>query len=102
MNKALDSSSSIYQNTHLKAQERILDICLQEKATQYINPIGGLELYDKDFFEAKNIKMNFIQSNPIEYKQYKNEFVPWLSMIDVLMFNSKEQIKEFLDNYELV
>ncbi len=96
------SSSSIYQNTHLKAQERILDICLQEKATQYINPIGGLELYDKDFFEAKNIKMNFIQSNPIEYKQYKNEFVPWLSMIDVLMFNSKEQIKEFLDNYELV
>jgi WbqC-like protein family len=96
------SSSSIYQNTHLKAQERILDICLQEKATQYINPIGGLELYDKDFFKAKNIKMNFIQSNPIEYKQYKNEFVPWLSMVDVLMFNSKEQIKEFLDNYELV
>ena len=96
------SSSAIYQNSHLKAQERILDICLQEKATQYINPIGGLELYDKDFFEVKNIKMNFIQSNPIEYKQYKNEFVPWLSMIDVLMFNSKEQIKEFLNSYELV
>ena len=52
------SSSAIYQNTNLKAQERILDICLQENATQYINPIGGLELYDKDFFEVKNIKMN--------------------------------------------
>ena len=96
------SSSSIYQNTHLKAQERILDICLQEKATQYINPIGGLELYDKDYFEAKNIKMNFIKSNPVEYKQYKNEFVPWLSMIDVLMFNSKETIKVFLNSYELI
>ncbi|MEY4539610.1 MAG: hypothetical protein RLZZ306_1367 [Bacteroidota bacterium] len=96
------SSSAIYKNINLKAQERILDICLQEKATQYINPIGGLELYDKDFFEAKNIKMNFIKSNSIEYKQYKNKFVPWLSMIDVLMFNSKEEIKEFLDNYELV
>lgn len=96
------SSSAIYKNTHLKAQERILDICLQEKATHYINPIGGLELYDKDFFEVKSIKMNFIKSNTIDYKQYKNEFVPWLSMIDVLMFNSKEQIKEFLDNYELV
>jgi hypothetical protein len=46
--------------------------------------------------------MDFIKSRPIEYKQYKNDFVPWLSMIDVLMFNSKEQIKEFLDNYELV
>jgi hypothetical protein len=96
------SSSVIYKNTHLKAQERILDICLQEKATQYINPIGGLELYDKVFFEEKNIKMNFIKSNPVEYPQFKNEFLPWLSMIDVLMFNSKEKIKEFLNNYELV
>ena len=96
------SSSAIYQNTHLKAQERILDICLQEKSSQYINPIGGLELYDKDFFEAKNLQLSFIKSNPIEYPQFKNEFVPWLSMIDVLMFNSKEKIKEFLDNYELV
>lgn len=96
------SSSATYQNTHLKAQERILDICLQEKASQYINPIGGVELYNKDFFEAKNINLNFIKSMPIEYPQFKNEFVPWLSMIDVLMFNSKEKIKEFLDNYELV
>ena len=96
------SSSAIYQNTHLKAQERILGICLQEKATQYINPIGGLELYDKRFFEAKNITLNFIKSKPIEYPQFKNEFVPWLSMIDVLMFNSKEKITSFLNNYELV
>lgn len=96
------SSSTIYKNTHLKAQERILDVCLQEKASQYINPIGGLELYDKDFFEIKGIQLNFIKSNPIEYPQFKNEFVPWLSMIDVLMFNSKEKIKEFLDNYELI
>jgi len=96
------SSSAIYQNTHLKAQERILDICLQEKASQYINPIGGLELYDKDIFEAKGIVMNFIKSNPVEYTQFKNNFVPWLSMIDVMMFNSKEKINEYLNNYEFV
>ena len=96
------SSSAIYQNSHLKAQERILDICLQEETTQYINPIGGLELYDKDFFESKNITLNFIKSKSIEYPQFKNDFVPWLSIIDVLMFNSKDKIKEFLDNYELV
>ncbi len=96
------SSSAIYENTHLKAQERILDICLQEKATQYTNPIGGVELYDKVFFEAQNINLNFIKSKPVEYKQLKNEFVPWLSMIDVLMFNSQEKIKEFLNSYDLV
>lgn len=96
------SSSSIYKNTHLKAQERILNICIQENATQYINPIGGTELYDKGFFEAKNIKLNFIKANTVEYPQFKNEFVGWLSIIDVLMFNSKEKIQEFLDNYDLV
>lgn len=102
INTEIVSSSVIYQNTGLKAQERILDICLQEKSTQYINPIGGLELYDKGYFEAKNIKLNFIKSSAVEYPQFKNEFVPWLSMIDVLMFNSKEKIKDFLNNYELV
>ena len=96
------SSSVIYQNTDKKAQERILDICFQEKANHYINPIGGLELYDKEDFAKENMKMDFIKSLPFEYKQFKNEFVPWLSMIDVLMFNSKEEINKFLDNYELV
>ncbi len=96
------SSSSIYQNTDKKAQERILDICLQEKANHYINPIGGLALYDKEKFAKKNRQMDFIKSLPVEYKQFKNEFVPWLSIIDVLMFNSKEEINKFLDKFELV
>lgn len=95
-------SSAIYQNTDLKAQERILDICLQEKANHYINPIGGLELYDKSYFESKGLKLNFIKSKSVVYKQFKNDFVPWLSMIDVLMFNSKETIQGFLNEYELV
>ena len=96
------SSSSIYQNVDKKSQERIVDICLQENVNHYINPIGGLELYDKADFANQNITMNFIKSSPVEYKQFKNDFVPWLSIIDVLMFNSKEEINKFLDNYELV
>jgi hypothetical protein len=96
------SSSGIYQNTDKKAQERILDICKQEKASHYINPIGGIELYDKEAFAKQNMQMNFIKTLPIEYKQFKNEFVPWLSMIDVLMFNSKEEINKLLNRFELV
>lgn len=95
-------TSSGYNNDHLSAQERILDICLQEKATHYINPIGGLELYSKEDFKKNQIKLNFIKSNPIEYKQFKNEFVPWLSIIDVMMFNSPSEISEMLNQYELV
>ncbi|WP_026997761.1 WbqC family protein [Flectobacillus major] len=95
-------SSSIYQNTQLKAQERILDICLQEQANHYINPIGGMELYNKEVFAEKQIQLNFIKTQAIQYPQFKNEFVPWLSILDVLMFNSVEDIKSYLDKYELI
>ena len=95
-------SSSIYQNAHLKAQERILDICIREKASHYINPIGGMELYQKSIFEQQNIKLSFIKTKPVQYTQFKNEFVPWLSVLDVLMFNDKITIQGFLNEFELV
>lgn len=102
INTEIVQSASLYDNSHLKAQERIIDICLQEKATTYINPIGGVALYDKSIFSEKALALFFIKSKECIYKQFKNEFVPWLSIIDVLMFCSKTTIKEYLNNYELV
>ncbi len=95
-------SSTIYQNTHLKAQERILDICIQEKANHYINPQGGIELYDRSFFENKNIQLSFLKSSPTEYPQFSNTFVPYLSIIDVLMFNEKTTVHNHLVSFELI
>ncbi len=97
----LVESSQIYNNQHLKAQERILDICLQEKANHYINPIGGRELYSKELFAEHGIQLNFIRSEKVEYVQFNNEFVPWLSIIDIMMFNSKEEIQKLLKTYIL-
>ena len=94
--------SVIYNNTHLKAQERILDICIQEKADHYINPIGGMAIYDKQLFADNKILLNFIKSKPIHYKQFNHEFVPWLSIIDLLMFCSVEAIHDYLKEFELV
>lgn len=101
INTVIEATSSKYENGHLKAAEKILDICLQEKAQIYINPIGGTELYDRRLFEKNDIQLNFIQSKEFEYKQYNTKFVPWLSLVDVLMFNSKEQIKFYLNEYVL-
>lgn len=95
-------ASKEYNNRRLKGQERILDICIKEKASQYINPIGGLDLYEKDKFIENGLKLNFINSKNIEYKQFKNNFVPFLSIIDLLMFNSIEEIKEKLVEFTLV
>ncbi len=98
----LVETSAIYDVSHLKGQERILGICKKENTQDYINPIGGQELYSKSMFEDNSIQLNFIKTNPIVYKQFGKEFIPWLSIIDVLMFNSKEEIKIMLNQYELI
>lgn len=95
-------SSSIYQNTNLKGQDRILDICKQENATRYINPIGGMELYEKSRFANEHIQLNFLKSVASPYSQFKNAFVPWLSIIDVLMFNDRENINKLIKEFELI
>lgn len=102
LNTELVQSSSIYNNVELKAQERILDICRQENATRYINPIGGMELYDKPTFAQAGVELNFIKSKSVEYPQLKGNFVPWLSIIDVLMFNDVDSTRQLLKEYELV
>ncbi|MFA5619165.1 MAG: WbqC family protein [Weeksellaceae bacterium] len=102
LNTEFKNSSESYQNRGMERQERLIDICKQESATHYINALGGQELYKKEDFQKEGIRLSFIKSNPIEYKQFKNEFVPWLSIIDVLMFNSKEETLKLLDNYELI
>ena len=95
-------SSDIKKDNNLKAQDKILDICKKLEATNYINAIGGQELYDKEKFNDYNINLNFLKTNIIQYKQFNSEFVAFLSIIDILMFNSKDEIKKMLNNYELV
>lgn len=95
-------SSTVYENSPLKAQDRILDICRQESADAYINPIGGTELYSREDFLNNKVRLNFLKPSAIEYPQYHHAFVSPLSIIDVLMFNARERVREFLEQYTLV
>lgn len=95
-------ASEKYNNKELDRLKRLLDICKEENAEQYINAMGGQLLYAKEDFLVEKIQLNFIKSNPIEYKQFSDEFLPFLSIIDVLMFNPVEKVKTFLDRYELL
>ena len=96
------ASSAVYDNSHLKAQQRILDICRIEKADHYINPVGGMEIYSRELFADAGIRLNFLRSKADRYRQADGVFVPNLSMIDVLMFNEKETIGRMLQSYELI
>ncbi len=98
----ITKSSAEFNNTELKAQNRIIDICLKRKANQYINPIGGQELYQKEMFKKENIILNFLKTNTIHYKQFQNDFIPFLSIIDIIMFLDKKEIKQNLNKFELI
>ncbi len=86
----------------LKAEEKVLAICKAQHTDMYINPIGGTELYDKSRFEAEGVTLSFIKSRLVQYEQFGQPFVPWLSIIDILMFNNKEKVRQMLDEYDLV
>jgi hypothetical protein len=94
-------TSGIYGNQFLKAQSRIIDICIKEGAAQYINPIGGVDLYGREAFQRRNIQLFFLKTKPLVYNQFDNEFVGGLSIIDIIMFNHKDKIRQYLQEYEL-
>jgi hypothetical protein len=95
-------SSSIAVDHSLKSQDKVIAICKELHATHYVNPIGGIELYSKEIFNKNGLQLNFVKSNPIEYHQFDKEFVPWLSIIDVLFFNPKEKVQEYLNQYAIL
>ena len=95
-------SSNLEKNNDLTGEEKVIHICENLNSKKYINPIGGLELYSKESFKKTDIDLFFIKSELITYKQFNNEFKPGLSIIDMLMFNSKETVKEFLQKYSLI
>ena len=95
-------SSSFEKHAELKGKDKVISICKQLGADEYINAIGGQELYDKKELAENGIRLNFLQANLREYSQLKNEFVAGLSIIDIMMFNSKEEIKEMLNDFKLV
>lgn len=96
------SSESYAEIKSLKRTDRLKEICRVNNASQYINPIGGAKLYEKDDFASSGIALWFLKSKEIKYRQNGGEFVPSLSVIDAMMFNSLEEISQLLDKYELV
>jgi len=96
-------SSDMPINHELKNQDKVLALCEAVGANTYINAIGGVNLYDNSVFRGRGIELKFIKSKPLEYLQFDSEFVPWLSIIDVMMFNAPDTINQcFISSYELV
>lgn len=95
-------SSKIDINHELRGQDKVLEICKALEANSYINAIGGISLYKTNDFARNNIDLYFLKTNIIKYKQNNSDFIPNLSIIDVMMYNSKDSIMKMLEQYILI
>lgn len=95
-------SSDMRKNNNLKGEEKVIEICNVLGAKEYYNAIGGKELYSYKRFSQNEIILKFLQTKDIKYPQFENEFIPNLSIIDVMMFNSVQEVRHLLRCYELI
>lgn len=89
-------SSDVPADQSLRAQDRVLAICAALGATTYLNPPGGRDLYDAPSFAARGIALEFLTPSLDPYPQFDGPFVPALSIVDVLMFNSQSDVRDAL------
>lgn len=95
-------SSQVDIDHDLKGQDKVLAICKALEAKTYINTSGGVELYDRSAFAEQSIELQFIRSTPFEYEQFNHAFVPWLSVLDLLMFLPTETVCDHVQTqYEI-
>ena len=94
-------SSTLNKDNSLRGQQKIVEICKILSADEYINAIGGKDLYSYEVFEDNGMMLRFLHTDSIAYKQFHKAFVPNLSIIDVMMFNSQEEIIQMLEECKL-
>ena len=83
--------------------EWAINVCKEyAEVEEYWNPEGGFTFYDKQKYVDNNIKIRFIKSRNTIYNQERDLFEPFLSIIDIMMFNSTKEIKQMLLEYDLL
>jgi hypothetical protein len=96
-------SSEMDLDHGLTKQEKVLAICRAAGAASYVNSIGGVDLYSSAEFQNSGVELKFLRSTPFEYVQFDHDFMPLLSIVDVLMFNPIETVRARVSSgYELI
>ncbi|MBO0198048.1 MULTISPECIES: WbqC family protein [Vibrio] len=94
-----DFTSNIDYERDKSAKEKIYNLCHIYNCNNYVNTLGGVSLYDKEEFKNEGISLNFIEFCADEYYQFNNKdsFISHLSIIDVMMNESKENIISMIE-----
>ena len=96
LNTEIIETSTRYSNRELGRADRLADICKQEQAMCYINAIGGKELYGQSMFTPYGIELRFLEAEVVPYPQSSKEFIPGLSVLDIMMNCEPSEIKKMI------
>ncbi|MBK7001258.1 MAG: WbqC family protein [Rhodoferax sp.] len=99
INTEIRNSSDVAIDHSLKNQDKVLALCKAVNAKTYVNSIGGLNLYSAQVFRSCGLNLMFIRPRSFEYAQLGNGFVPWLSIVDVLMFNPQDRVQTCIHSH---
>jgi len=79
-----------------------LEISSALGASHYLNPVGGKSLFKESEFKQRGIKLEFLDTNSYTYDTNPYKFIENLSVIDVMMWNSVDAIRDQLTNYSII
>jgi hypothetical protein len=69
--------------------------------TTYVNAPGGRDLFNAAQFDQAGIRLRFVQPALTPYRQGRTPFIPGLSILDLLMWNSPEEVLNLVGQYSL-
>lgn len=87
----------------MNRNNKLFAICEAVGAKTYINTIGGMGYFPEEEFLRRGISLRFLKPGPVAYEQFGGEFVPWLSIVDCLMFNPHDEVRKLVSShYDLI
>lgn len=96
-------SSSLGIPRSLRGEERVLATCAAIGATEYVNPIGGLDLYSDSTFQEHGLRLSFLRSRLTPYAQFSSPYVEALSVVDTMMFVEPPELRSRVQSdYEII
>lgn len=82
-------------------EQRLIHVVKRSGGNVYLNPEGGRHLYSPDVFHSHGVELRFLRMDEFSYRQFDDDFVPSLSIIDVLMFNQPDEMRRLLGRYSV-
>ncbi len=71
-------------------------------ADEYVNPIGGRELFNPLDFSSRGVTLSFLETADFVYQTGTFTYEPGLSILDVMMWNEPSAIRAYFEEARIV